>query len=149
MSQQGNEEKYMRAAKNFMLFSAILYFVGGSVFIVSPAFFLGTLNAVSRLLTPQLPEIPLCEGKFWLFLAYAMMMTIAVASYLSQRDIIRDKDLMIPVMVSKITAVIAALCYSTFSPFYLAYGFMIVVDGSLFVITLYFYLKLRKLEVSV
>jgi uncharacterized protein (DUF362 family) len=127
-----------------MLFSAILYFVGGSVFIISEKFFLGTLNFVSRLITPNLPEIPICEGKFWLFLAHAMMMTIAMSSYIAQLDIRKNKHFMVPVLVSKITATVAAIWYCIFSTMYLAYLFMIIVDGSLFVITLYFYLRINK-----
>lgn len=138
------EKEHFNAAKNFMLFSAILYFVGGSAFIVAETLFLGTLNRISRIITPNLPEIPISEGKFWLFLSFAMMMTIAVSSYIAQKDIRKNKHFMVPVMVSKITAVIAAVWYSIFSTTYLAYFFMIIVDGTLFVITLYFYLVVNK-----
>jgi len=144
MSDIPKEKDRFKTAKNFMLFSAILYFIGGSVFVAVPTFFLNTLNFLCKFIAPNVAPIPIGEGKFWLFLAYAMMMTIAVSSYFAYKDIRKNKHFMVPVMVAKIMAVIAAVWYSIFSAMYRAYIFMIIVDGSLFFITLYFYLKVNK-----
>ena len=124
--------------------SAVVYLIGGLAFGVAPALVLRFINFLSGLLTPSLSLIPISEGKFWVSLAFCMMMTITVSPALAAYDVRKNKLLVIPLLVAKSTASLAAICYFLFSDRYFAYLFVFFLDGSLFWITLYFFIRANR-----
>jgi uncharacterized protein (DUF362 family) len=135
------EEKHL---KILMRFSAIAYFVVGVAFAFLPEPILGLLNLLSRILAPGLEEMLLSVEKFWLSMAFSMMMTIAALSYIAQHNIRKNKGYVIPVLISKTASSLSALCFFIFSARYFAYLVIFIVDGSIFWITLYFYISANK-----
>lgn len=135
------EEKKL---KTVMAISAITYIVVGIAFAVAPGQILKMVNSLSRVLTPGLEEIPISVEKFWLSLTFSMMMTIAALSYIAQHNVRKNKGYIIPLLISKSVSALSALCFFIFSARYFAYLAIFIVDGSIFWITLFFYLKAGK-----
>ncbi len=141
MNRITREEKQL---KIFMLLSAIAYFVVGIVFIIMPGYLLELINRLSVAILPGLDPIPISVEKFWLSLTFSMMMTIAALSFIAQHNIRKNKGYVIPVMISKCASALSSLCFFIFSAKYLAYLVIFMVDGSIFWITLFFYLRANK-----
>jgi uncharacterized protein (DUF362 family) len=135
------EEKHL---KIFMLISAITYLVVGFAFALVPERILGAVNLFSRILTPGLEESPASVERFWLSLAFSMMMTIAALCYIAQHNIRKNKGYVIPLLISKSASALSALCFFIFSAKYLAYLVIFIVDGSIFWITLFFYIRAHR-----
>jgi hypothetical protein len=135
------EERQLRLV---LWLSALVYFIGGLAFGIVPATVLQLINFLSSLLTPSLSPIPISEGKFWVSLAFCMMMTITVSPALAAYNVRNNKLLIIPLLVAKSTASLAAICYFFFSERYFAYLFVFFLDGSLFWMTLYFYVRANR-----
>lgn len=130
--------------KVFMLASALTYLSVGIVFAVVPELILSSANKLSHAVTPGLETIPLSVEKFWLSLTFSMMMTIAVLSFVAQHNVRRNKGYIIPLLISKSASAMSALCFFVFSAKYLAYLIIFIVDGSIFWLTLFFYLRANK-----
>ena len=135
------EEKHL---KIFMIISAIAYFVVGFAFAIMPARILDMSNTFSRILTPGLKESPISVEKFWLSMTFSMMMTITVLCYVAQYNIRKNKGYIIPLFISKSASALSALCFFIFSARYFAYLVIFIVDGSIFWITLFFYIRANK-----
>jgi len=135
------EEKHL---KIFMIISAITYFVAGFAFAIVPKLILDMCNAFSRILLPNLKECPTSVEKFWLSMAFSMMMTIAALCYTAQRNVRKNKGYIIPLLISKAASSLSALCFFIFSDRYFAYLVIFIVDGLIFWITLFFYIRSRK-----
>jgi uncharacterized protein (DUF362 family) len=133
-----------RHLKVLMAISAAAYFVVGLAFVLMPETILKALNLFSRILTPGLPGMPLSVEKFWLSMTFSMMMTIAALSYIAQRNVRKNKGYVIPVLISKAASSLSALCFFLFSARYFAYLAIFLVDGLIFWITLFFYLRASK-----
>ena len=69
--------KEERQLKIFLAISAMTYLVVGLAFAIMPVRIFEAFNVISRILTPGLKETPLSAERFWLSLAFSMMMTIA------------------------------------------------------------------------
>lgn len=130
--------------KIFMRISGLTYFVVGFAFAFAPDFILSTINALSEILMPGLEKIPMSTEKFWLSLTFSMMMTITALCYIVQHNILKNKGYIIPLLISKSASAISALCFFIFSTKYFAYLVIFLVDGSIFWITLFFYLRANK-----
>lgn len=135
------KEKHL---KIFMIISAITYFVVGFAFAIMPGVILRAINFFSRILTPSLEEIPLSVEKFWLSMTFSMMMTITALCYIAQYNIRKNKNYIIALLVSKSASALSALCFFIFSTRYFAYLVIFLVDGSIFWVTLFFYLRASK-----
>jgi uncharacterized protein (DUF362 family) len=136
--------KEERQLKIFMAISAIAYFVVGLAFALLPVKILEVFNEFSRIITPGLKEIPLSTEKFWLSLAFSMMMTIAALCAIAQHNIRKNKGYINPLLISKFASALSGLCFFIFSDRYLAYLAIFLVDGSIFWITLFFYIRGNK-----
>ena len=112
--------KEERFFKLFMGLSAVIYLLAGFVFVLAPGFVLTVINLLGKL-TPGLPPIPMPTEKFWLALAFAMMVTIACLSYLIHYNVRKNKNYTIPLLVAKAAFSISALAFFLFSGRYLAY----------------------------
>lgn len=135
------EERHLKIV---MVISAITYVVVGFAFAILPEPILKVFNLCSRILTPGLEQIPLPVEKFWLSMAFSMMMTIAALSFIAQHNIRKNKGYIIPVLISKTASSLSALCFFIFSARYFAYLVVFIVDGSIFWITLFFYLRASR-----
>jgi len=135
------EERHLNV---LLAISAAAYFVVGLAFVLMPEIILKALNLFSRILTPGLPEMPLSVEKFWLSMTFSMMMTIAALSYIAQRNVRKNKGYVIPVLISKAASSLSALCFFLFSARYFAYLVIFLVDGLIFWITFFFYLRASK-----
>jgi len=135
------EEKHL---KTFMVISAITYLVVGFAFALMPEQILRGFNLISRIITPSFPETPISVEKFWLSMTFSMMMTIAALCYIAQHNIRKNKGYVIPLLISKSASALSALCFFIFSARYLAYLGIFIVDGSIFWITLFFYIRGNK-----
>jgi uncharacterized protein (DUF362 family) len=130
-----------RMAQIFFRISAAVYFVVGWMFILLPDTILIWANRLSEFLVgPRLPPIPVTGGHFWTALAFSMMMTITAICIAGQYNIRKNRNLLIMLLISK-----AASSLSGFSLFfgehaYFAYLAIGLVDGSLCLLSLYFYL---------
>ena len=135
------EERHLRT---LMVISAITYLLVGFAFAFIPEPILRAFNLCSRFITPGLKEIPLSVEKFWLSMTFSMMMTIAALCYIAQHNIRKNKSYIIPLLISKSASALCALCFFIFSARYLAYLSIFIVDGSIFWITLFFYVRANK-----
>jgi uncharacterized protein (DUF362 family) len=136
------EEKNLKLV---LVVSTIVYLVGGFAFVLFPELILRGINACSRVLTPSLTLVPISPNKVWVCLAFALMMTITSLSYLGQRNVRRGGGYVIALLVSKISASLAAISYFLFTPqHYLAYLVIFMLDGSIFWVTLYYLVKAHR-----
>ena len=103
------EERHFR---NFMGISAITYFIAGLAFFLAPNLILKAINLASRILIPSLPPIPLAVEKFWLTLAFSMMMTITAICYLVRLNVRKNIHLTLPLLIAKATSSLSALFFS-------------------------------------
>ena len=136
--------KEERQLKLVLWVSALVYFIGGLAFGLAPGLVLWFINFFSGLLTPSLRLIPISEGKFWVALAFCMMMIITVCPALAAYNVRKNRLLVIPLLVGKSTASLAAICYFFFSDRYFAYLFIFFLDGSLFWMTLFFFIRANR-----
>ncbi|MEK7396383.1 MAG: DUF362 domain-containing protein [Candidatus Poribacteria bacterium] len=141
MVQITDQEKQL---KIFMQLSALAYFVVGFGFVIMPTQILGMANAVSRILIPGLEEIPMSVEKFWLSMTFSMMMTITAICFIVQHNVRKNIRYIAPLLFSKAASALSALCFFIFSDRYFAYLVILIVDGSIFWITLIFYLRADK-----
>jgi uncharacterized protein (DUF362 family) len=144
MSEMIGLTRQEKQLKIVMVLSAITYFVAGFAFAIIPNQILEVFNLISRTFTPGLKETPPSEEKFWLALAFSMMMTITVLCYIAQHNIRKNQGYIIPLLISKSVSSLSSLCFFIFSAKYLAYLGIFVVDGSIFWITLFFYIRANK-----
>jgi hypothetical protein len=133
-----------RQLKGLMALSAFVYFVAGLAFALVPAWVLTGINRVSRLVAPGLPEIPLQAERFWLALAFSMMMTIAALSYATYVNVRRNRGFVVALLVSKLASSASAMCFFYLTARHFAYLVITAVDAQIFLITLLFYLRANR-----
>jgi len=133
-----------RQLKTLMGISALVYLVVGFTFAVIPEQLLRAVNVLSRTLTPGLSEIPVSSGRFWPALAFSMMMTITALSYMTFHNVRKNKGCVLPLLISKCASALSAICFFAFQATHLAYLLIFIVDGSIFWLTLAFYLRANR-----
>lgn len=141
MIQVTKEEKHLKV---LMIISSITYLVVGFAFAIMPERILKIFNILSRIMMPGLEETPVSVEKFWLSLTFSMMMTIAVLCYIAQHNVRKNKGYIIPLLISKSASALSSLYFFLFSAKYFAYLGIFIVDGSIFWITLFFYIRANK-----
>lgn len=144
MPEAQTDDQHLKSVRTFLLVCTWFYLLIAILWVLFPDLYLKLVNFLSYYLTPGLPLMPIPESKYWLFLTFAMMICITACCYIASRDVKRHKHFMVPVMSTKVAAVTAATGYFIAGERYFAYLFMIAVDGFLFWITLYFYLKANR-----
>ncbi len=133
-----------RLFRQFLLISALTYLSVGFIFFLAPGLVLKFINLFSRLLTPSLPETPLSVEKFWLSLTFSMMMTIAALSYKAQMNVRKNQGYVIPLLISKASSAMSAICLYYFSARYLSYLVIFFVDGGIFWLTLFLLIRAKR-----
>jgi uncharacterized protein (DUF362 family) len=136
--------KQERQLKKLLAISAATYFLAGLAFAFIPGPILKAVNFVSYRVTPSLPEIPLAVEKFWLSLAFSMMMTITALCYIAQHNVRQNKHYVVPLLIAKCASALSALSFFIVSAHYLAYLVIFLMDGSIFWMTLIFYLRANR-----
>ncbi len=135
------EEKQLRV---FMSISAVTYIVVGIAFAIAPGAILKGVNAISTVLMPGLDQIPVSVERFWLSLTFSMMMTIAALSYIAAHNVRKNKGYIIPLLISKSASAISAMAFFIFTARYFAYLAIFLIDGSIFWIILFFYIRANR-----
>lgn len=128
----------------FMAISAVTYLAVGLAFAIAPGAILRGINALSKILMPGLDEIPVSTERFWLSLTFSMMMTIAALSYIAAQNVRKNKGYIIPLLISKSASAISAMAFFIFTARYFAYLAIFLIDGSIFWITLFFYIRANR-----
>jgi uncharacterized protein (DUF362 family) len=136
--------KEERQLKLVLQISALTYLVAGLAFAFAPGKILEAINYFSSWLTPGWATIPIPEGKFWLSLAFSMMMTITVLCLITAQNVRKNQLFIVPLLVAKTASSLSALGYLIFSARYFAYLVIFLVDGSIFWITLYFFIRAHR-----
>ena len=77
---------------------------------------------------------------FWVFLSFSMMMTIATCSYVASKDIRKNRAVIIPLILSKLSSSLPALAFYSAKGVF-AHFVIFISDFPLFLLTLYLYLK--------
>ena len=135
------EEKHL---KYFMLASALVYLAVGWMFLLKPGFTLDLMNWLSKALKTGLADIPPSSEKFWLSLTFSMMMTISALSFMVFYNVRKNKPYVVMVLISKSMSALSSLGLFFFSMRYFAYISIFIVDGSIFWITLMFFLRANR-----
>ncbi len=135
----------IRQLRIFLIVSGIVYFVVGFAFALIPDKILWAINAVSHRVTPWLPSAGPLNERFWVALAFSMMMTIAALCFIASLNIRRNKAYVVPLLIAKAASTLSALAYFA-SPSHrqLASLVVVLVDGSLFCLTLYFFVRAQR-----
>jgi len=143
---------------------SILFLVVGYVFLLFPWFTLKAIDRFSenKIVLWLLVRNPLFEwlgwelghGKvyaegtpqgtfaeyFWVFLGFSMMMTIAACSYISSKDIRKNRSVIVPIILSKLASSLSALTFY-YSRGIFAHLAIFITDFPLALLTLYLYVK--------
>jgi uncharacterized protein (DUF362 family) len=135
------EEKNL---KTVMGLSTLVYLVAGFTFAIAPAGVITVINRLSVALIPALEMTPLSLEKFWLALAFSMMMTITILSFTVYINVRRNRNYTFPLLISKSVSSLSSVVFFIFSDRYFAYLVIFLVDGLIFWITLVFYLRSLK-----
>ncbi|MDH3939026.1 MAG: DUF362 domain-containing protein, partial [candidate division Zixibacteria bacterium] len=134
-------EKHLRLLMNI---SGWTYLAVGFAFAIIPDRILGLINQLSEWLLPSLPTTEPSPEKFWLAMTFSMMMTITAACFMAANSIRKNKSFVVVVLVSKTASALCSLAFFLWSAKFLAYLVIFVVDGSIFWVTLYFYLRANR-----
>ncbi|MDO8519524.1 MAG: hypothetical protein Q7T11_05115 [Deltaproteobacteria bacterium] len=131
------EQKLKRLLQLWIvLFSAATF-----VFYFGQHFLFRTLNDLSFHLSSSLKPIPLPTERFWLSLTMSLMITLVFLCYQAQKDIRTHLKLVAALLVSKFASTLFFFVSFVLDERYGAYLVGIFVDGSIFLITTYFYQK--------
>jgi len=102
------------------------------------------LNYIStNMLKLNLDPLPESTEKFWLALTLSMMATISALSYLAQKDIRKNIGYVIPLLLSKFVSTFFFVLFFFLHLKAFAYIVGALTDGSIFIITLVFYLRCK------
>lgn len=134
-----HEERILRS---FMLFSGILYYVAGSIFVLAPGLVFLSVDTIASFVPGMTGGLNM--EKFWLSMSYSMMMTISLLCFIAYYDITKNKGYVVPVLVAKLATSTSSLCFFILGNKYLAYLLIFAVDGALFWITLDLYLQANR-----
>ncbi len=129
-----------RLKKLLNIFS-FLFAGAGLFFVLAPHLLISQINHLSQIITPQLPLLSENTENFWLSLTGSLMVTLTALSYAAQMDLRRRKDLVVYILISKITSTFFFLTFFIFTLRSLAYLVGAATDGSIFIILLLFYLR--------
>jgi uncharacterized protein (DUF362 family) len=125
--------------------SAVIYAAAGLAFAIAPEWILGLINSVGdQLVLFQEFNIPTTPNKFWVSLTFSMMMTITLLCYLAQRNVRKAVGYVGALLTAKLASTLSALCFFIFFP-YFGYLVIVLMDGSIFLMTLYFFFRANQI----
>ncbi|MGD0837349.1 MAG: DUF362 domain-containing protein, partial [Polyangia bacterium] len=131
-----------RQLRVFLVGGGLVYLGVGLLFAIAPDGVLRALNYLSRILTPGLALAGLPRERFWVALAFSMMMTIAMLSFCAASALHRNRGYVAALLMAKATSTLCSLWYFLMPAHHqLASLFIVLVDGTLFSLTLYFFLR--------
>jgi hypothetical protein len=122
----------------------MVVFLGAAImFLFLGRHMLDSINSFSSRLFPSLPIIALPEENFFLTLTTSLMVTLIFLCYLAQKDIQKNLQFVVPVLLSKF---VSAFFFFTFllREKALAYFVGLLTDGSIFFITYFVYWRVRR-----
>ncbi|HBF12931.1 MAG TPA: hypothetical protein DDW49_06030 [Deltaproteobacteria bacterium] len=102
-----------------------------------------SINKVSTRFFPKLPLINEPSEFFWLTLTLSLMVVLIFLCYWAQKDIRRNIDFVIPFLISKFVSTFFFFVFYFKQGYSLAYLVGVISDGSMFLITFYFYKKVK------
>jgi hypothetical protein len=131
------EERHLRA---FMAACAVVYAVGGLLFLALNDTLLSWLNDVGT----AWGLAPAAAGdRFWLSLSGSMMMTIAACASFVAKDVRRHREMCVPVIVAKAVSTAAGLVFFFSGGRVFACLVIAFTDFPLFAATLWLYRRAR------
>lgn len=136
-----NNERQLRLV---LTISGWTYLVVGFAFALLPGKLMHLVNQLSVRTLPGLPLVQISPVKFWVALSFSMMMTIAAICFVAALNIRRNKIFIIPLLIAKSASALSGLAYFILSATCLAYLLIFIVDGSIFLTTLFFYLRANR-----
>jgi uncharacterized protein (DUF362 family) len=143
MSDLSREERQFRLV---LRISAVVYLAVGLALVIAPEWILAVINFLAvKLHAVTLPDNLIETNRFWLSLAFSMMMTITVLCYLAQRNVRKAVGYVGALLTAKLASTLSALAFTLFPPHYFAYLVIVLMDGSIFLITLYFFLRANRI----
>lgn len=120
-----------------------LFLLAGISFYVAPNNVIGIFNSVSLHLG-HFQTLPPNVEKFYLDLAVAFMACVTAIAYLISRDVAKNLNLTPVLIVGKTTSSLISLVSFVLYQKALLYLANFVIDGSIVLIVLAFYLPLKK-----
>jgi uncharacterized protein (DUF362 family) len=133
-----------RQAVLLLRVSAAVYFAVGLAFVFLPDWILSLFNRLSRALFPSLPLTPISGEHVWTALAFAMMMTIAAICLAAQRNIRKNRHLVVILLVCKAASSLSALMLFLLQQRFFSYLVVALADGAIFWTTLVLFLRANK-----
>ncbi len=125
--------------KKLLKLWAFLFTLAVLVFIFAPNRVIQLLNTLSIKFFPSFILLPESSERFWLCLTVSLMVTLIAMCLGAIQDISRKKDLVFYILVSKITSTLSFISFFFFFQRSIPYLLGAAVDGSIFLITLFFY----------
>ena len=116
-----------------------LFALVGVVFLLLPGTVFAVANALSGGLGLGLPAVPPSSERFWLVLSFSLLVTLATLSDLVQRDPVRNRLLVIPILVSKLSSALVYLAVFAAMERHFLHLSGLAADLSLFFVTLVMY----------
>ncbi len=133
-----------RTLRGFLIASGIVYLVVGFAFALLPGDILAAINWVSRRFWPGLPVPALPEDRFWVTLAFSMMMTITTLAFVAAFDVRRNKGHILGLLVAKLASAGAGLVYFVLVTHHLANLVIFLVDGGLCGLTFFLFIRAQR-----
>lgn len=131
----------------WLILSGGVYAVAGLAFVLIADQVLGWINALSALLLPGLPLIPIhpqSPERFWLVLAGAMMATIAACGIYGGSGVGRRFELAVPIVVSKLTSTVLGVAFFVGSAPHFAYLVIAATDLPIGIVTWVLYRRAAR-----
>jgi hypothetical protein len=123
-------------------FLAYLHAAGATFYLFAPTFFFYCINVAAR--KAGMAEIPARGEDFWRALGVSMMYMVAACCALSARNMRRNLDMLLIVMLSKLISTLQFIVYLAQSRGQFMYLVGLCVDGTLFLTVSYGYLQVRR-----
>lgn len=128
--------------QTWMKISALIYALGLLNFMFAQNMLLENLNRTSELLfRDRYPLIPLSTEKFWVTLTNSMMVMLIVICVMVAMDPAGNLNMVIVILFSKIVSSGQYIYLYFKREKYFAYMVGALTDGSLWLVTLFFYIK--------
>lgn len=123
----------------------MIIFLGASViFLFHGQTLLHSFNRITSVFNLPFEPLPMASEKFWLALSMSLMITLVFLCYWGQKDIRANSFVVAPILISKFTSTFFYFVFLVSSSWAFAYFIGCVADGFVFLVTYYFYKKLKK-----
>ena len=133
-----------RQLRILLVASGVVYLVAGFAFAFVPNPILKAINALSHWLTPDLPLAKIPNERFWVSLSFSMMMTITVLCWMAALNVKRNRGYVFPLLVAKLASTLSSLAFFFLVTRQLASMVIVIVDGSLFAVTLVYFVRAQR-----